>query len=257
MKDDDGDHVYKARAEAEEHEARKRTSCFKLKLARHTSLEEGQLFGYDVGYLGDTTSTRAILEGTYKFPPDMDPHLRMLLKEAHKVFSNKSTEEISNFIWTLLVPDEFIHSSYSNIHFGHYRAVARDHYLSAREAAKLSLAAKTGIPSMERWGHSLTSLLDQEFGNIYNEKMRSGFLMEADFKWLNKLVFAKRTMNQAYGAGLVPDEQFVKASTQASYGVPCKVLFCDMVCVCALHVTAGIPSVDLGNCYDAVAHPIA
>eukprot|EP00956_Cyclotella_meneghiniana_P037910 scaffold146600_cov36-Cyclotella_meneghiniana.AAC.1 len=25
----------------------------------------------------------------------------------------------------------------------------------------------------------------------------------------------------------------------------------------ALHVTAGIPSVDLGNCYDAVAHPIA
>ena len=25
----------------------------------------------------------------------------------------------------------------------------------------------------------------------------------------------------------------------------------------ALHITAGIESVDLGNCYDAVAHPIA
>jgi hypothetical protein len=25
----------------------------------------------------------------------------------------------------------------------------------------------------------------------------------------------------------------------------------------ALHLVAGLPSVDLGNCYDAVAHPIA
>ena len=257
VQDDDGDHVYETRAEVEEHAARKLTSRFKL--ARHTSIEEGQLFD-DFGYLGDTTSTRAILEGTYEFPPDMDPHLRMLLEEAHKVFSNKSTEEISNFIstqdyqhyWSRA--DEFIQSSYSNIHFGHYKAVARDHYLSALEAAKLSLAAKTGIP-LERWGHSLTVLLEKEFGNIYIEKMRAICLMEADFNWLNKLVFAKRMMNQAYDAGLVPDEQFAKASTQASYGVLCKVLFCDMIR--ALHVTAGIPSVDLGNCYDAVAHPIA
>ena len=35
----------------------------------------------------------------------------------------------------------------------------------------------------------------------------------------------------------------------------CKVLFCDYVR--ALHIIAGIPSVDLGNCYDAISHPIA
>ena len=72
---------------------------------------------------------------------------------------------------------------------------------------------------MERWGHSLTVLLEKEFGNIYIEKMQAICLMEADFNWLNKLVFAKRMMNQAYDAGLVPDEQFAKANTQASYGV--------------------------------------
>lgn len=139
VQEEGGDQIYETRAKVEEHSARKLTSRFKL--ARHTSIEEGQLFD-DIGYLGDTTSTRAILEGTYEFPPDMDPHLRLLLEEAHKVFSNKSTEEISSFVatqdyqhyWSRA--DEFIQSSYSNIHFGHYKAIARDHYLSALEAAK-------------------------------------------------------------------------------------------------------------------------
>jgi hypothetical protein len=79
--------------------------------------------------------------------------------------------------------------------------------------------------------------------------------MEADFNWLNKLVFAKRMMDQAFNAGNVPLEQFARRGTQAAHGVLCKVLFCDYVW--ALHIVAGIPSMDLGNCYDAVSHPIA
>eukprot|EP00956_Cyclotella_meneghiniana_P010396 scaffold14401_cov58-Cyclotella_meneghiniana.AAC.19 len=72
--------------------------------------------------------------------------------------------------------------------------------VSALEAAKLSLAASTGIP-MERW---------EEFGNIYVEKMRAIYLLEADFNWLNKLIFAKRRMmHQAYDNGMVPVEHLV------------------------------------------------
>jgi hypothetical protein len=85
--------------------------------------------------------------------------------------------------------------------------------------------------------------------------MRAICLLEADFNWLNKLIFAKRMMDQAYDNGMVPVEQFARRGTQASSGVLCKVLFCDMIR--ALYEMAGIPSVDLGNCYDAVAHPIA
>ena len=62
-------------------------------------------------------------------------------------------------------------------------------------------------------------------------------------------------MDQAYDAGFVPVEQFARRGTQATSGVLCKVLFCDMIR--ALHEMAGIPSVDLGNCYDAVAHALA
>jgi hypothetical protein len=138
----------------EEQAARRLTDRFKL--ARDAPISQGKLFD-DIGYLGDTTSTKAILEGTYEFPPEMDPHTRLLLEEAHRAFSLKSTEEISNFVSTedfqyfWSHADEFVQSSYSNIHFGHYKAVSHNRYLSSLEAAKLSLAAKTGIP-MDRCG---------------------------------------------------------------------------------------------------------
>jgi hypothetical protein len=108
---------------------------------------------------------------------------------------------------------------------------------------------------MERWGSALTVLLDKEFDNIYLDKMRDICLLEADFNWLNKLTFAKRMMDQAYNTGVVSVEQFARRGTQVSSGVLCKVHFCDMIH--ALHELAGIPSVDIGNCYDAMAHPIA
>ena len=256
--DGDGpDAFFDSREEVEANAARKLTSRFKL--ARDAPICEGTLFD-DIGYLGDTATTRSILEGTYDFPPTMDHHTRLLLEEAHKVFAQRSTEEIStlvsveDFQYFWKRADEFVQSSYSHIHFGHYKAISHDRFLSSLQAAKLTLSAKTGIP-MERWGSGLTVLIEKEFGNIYLEKMRAIVLLEADMNWLNKLVFAKRMMDQAYDNGLVPVEQFAKRGTQAAHGVLCKVLFCDMVR--ALHVVAGIPSVDLGNCYDAVAHPIA
>ena len=80
---------------------------------------------------------------------------------------------------------------------------------------------------MDRWGLALTVLLEKQFGNIYLEKMRAICLLKADFNWLNKLIFAKCMMDQAYDNGMVPVEQFAHCGTQASSGVLCKVLFCD------------------------------
>ena len=250
--DDAEDEIYETREEVEDHASRKLKARFKL--ARDAPISQGQLFD-DIGYLGNTASTKAILEGTYEFPPDMCPHTRLLCKLAHEVFTRKSLEDIATFVQTddyqyyWKRADEFIQSSYSNIHFGHYKAAARDCFLSALEAAKLNLATRSGIP-LERWGSALTVLLEKEFGNIYIEKMRAICLMEADFNWLNKLVFAKRMMDQAYDAGHVPLEQYARRGTQAAHGVLCKVLFCDYIR--ALHIVAGLPSVDLGNCYDAL-----
>jgi hypothetical protein len=257
VKSDGGDEQFDTQVEVEEQAACRLTDRFKL--ARDAPICSGQLFD-DIGYLGDTQCTKAILEGTYAYPPEMDWDTRLLCEESHRIFSLKSTEEISNYVssddfqYFWLHADEFIQSSYSHIHFGHYKAIAHDRYLSALESVTLSLAASTGI-AMDQWGSALTVLLEKEFGNIYLEKMRAICLLEADFNWLNKLIFAKRMMDQAYNNGMVPVEQFARRGTQASSGVLTKVLFCDMIR--ALHKMASIPSIDLGNCYNAVAHPIA
>jgi hypothetical protein len=85
--------------------------------------------------------------------------------------------------------------------------------------------------------------------------MRAICLLEADYNWLNKYVFAKQMIDKALLEGIIHVEQFAKRGSQASHGVLASGLFCDVAC--ALHKTSVIESMDLANCYDAVAHPIA
>jgi hypothetical protein len=80
-------------------------------------------------------------------------------------------------------------------------------------------------------------------------------LLEADYNWLNKFVFAKQMMDKAFQGDIIPAEQFAKRGSHATKGVLTPGLFCDTAR--ALHKTATIESVDLANCYDAVAQPIA
>ena len=139
-------------------------------------------------------------------------------------------------------------------HFGHYKSTSHDRYITALHCAKLTLAVTTGIP-LARWGQGLTILLEKVFGNIYINKMRATCLLKADYNWLNKYMFKKRMMDKAFSEGIVPAEQFAKWGLQASHGVLALGLFCDIAC--ALHRTSAIESVDLANCYNAVAHHIA
>jgi hypothetical protein len=92
-------------------------------------------------------------------------------------------------------------------------------------------------------------------GCILVEKIHAICLLEADYNWLLKLIFAKCMMNNARHKGIIPVEQFAKAGTCGSDGALCKLLTFDQSRV--LHHTVALASVDLGNCYDSVAHPIA
>ena len=62
----------------------------------------------------------------------------------------------------------------------------------------------------------------------------------------------KRMMDQAYTQGHIPLEQLTHSGTQAAHVVVCTVFIYDMIR--ALHITAELESVDLGNCYNAVVH---
>ncbi len=61
-------------------------------------------------------------------------------------------------------------------------------------------------------------------------------------------------MDKSFQGDIIPVEQFAKRRSHATEGVLTSRLLCDFSR--ALHKTAAIESVDLANCYDAIAHPI-
>jgi hypothetical protein len=133
----------------------------------------------------------------------MDPYTKLLLQEANHIISCMSKEEVVDFITTTdlqqfwLHADKQIQSSESGIHFGHYKVTACDQFLSALQAAKLTLVATMGI-LLAWWENGLTVLLEKVLGNIYIGKMRAICLLKADYNWLNKFVFAKRMMDRSF-----------------------------------------------------------
>jgi hypothetical protein len=47
-------------------------------------------------------------------------------------------------------------------------------------------------------------------GNVFVHKLRAICLLEADFNWWNKLIFARRMMQQAILDRWIPQEVFAK-----------------------------------------------
>jgi len=111
----------------------------------------GKLFD-DLGFLGVTESAQQILEGTYIFPEDTDPATILLLEESAITYTKLTKDEVASYVtvddfqyyWQRA--NEWISSSFSGLHMGHYKSVSFDPELSALNACKLSLAAKAGLP---------------------------------------------------------------------------------------------------------------
>jgi hypothetical protein len=250
------DTVYSSRHEVETAGAAHLTGRYRE--ANHAPANSGALLD-DIGQLGAGQAVQDILRGTYEYPPEMDHHTRLLLQEAAFLFAQTAEDVVSTFVTTKdfqewwLTANEDIQSSRSLAHFGHYKAAAYNDYLSALHAAKLNLALQTGIP-LERWGHGLTVLLEKEFGSIYLDKLRAICLFEADFNWLQKLIFSKRMMTQCLERGQIPDEQFAKSATTATEGTMMKILHNDIHRT--MHIPSAVVSADLRNCYDSVLHSI-
>lgn len=231
----------------------------RFRLAFTAPCYSGKLFD-DIGYLGDTEASRQILEGTYEFDPDEDPGTRLLLEEAAITFSQMSGEEIATYVTV----DDFQHywqrvnertsSSYSGLHFSHYKAASFDIHLSALHAKKLSMAAKAGVP-LKRWGFGVTVLLEKICGNNYVHKLRAICLLEADFNWWNKLVFARRMMAGAKKKGVIPIENCAKKGSHVDHALMMKRWFSDISKV--LHWPASMGSCDFSDCYDRAAHGVS
>ena len=77
------------------------------------------------------------------------------------------------------------------INFGNLITASWNNLLTDLYTAKINACLNLGT-ALERWGKSLTVLLEKEFGSIFFDKLRAIILFEADFNWIQKIVFSKK-----------------------------------------------------------------
>jgi hypothetical protein len=182
----------------------------RFRLSAMAPIFQSQLFEH-VGPLGKKPAVQQILNGTLVWPDGTDHWTKAIMLEACRVSQLMTPDEISALVmhkdfqayW--LTAREATASSYSNLHFGIYMAFAKSDKLSKLQVAKLTLAAKLGA-TLDRWHKALTVLLDKTLGCNLIHKLRAICLVETDYNWLRKLIFAKRMMNNAIAKGIVPAE---------------------------------------------------
>jgi hypothetical protein len=215
-------------------------------------------FFEDIGHLADSPAAQQMLEDTYEHPEDLDPATRLLFEEASATYKALSPTKVA----TYATPEHFklfwrtakerSGSSYSGLHFGHYIAAWHCPDLLLLHAAKLSICARNGV-SLARWGKGLTVLLEKMLGNVFVHKLRAICLLEADFNWWNKFIFAKRMMQQAIQDGRIPQECFAKKHSHCNHAVLTKQFFCNSSR--SLHHPAGLGECNFGDCYNRAVHP--
>eukprot|EP00956_Cyclotella_meneghiniana_P035709 scaffold117520_cov80-Cyclotella_meneghiniana.AAC.3 len=212
------------------------------------------------GYLADSDAAEQVLMGTYRAPPGTDAATLLLLEEigrigrqwrAHQISLSISTEDFQEY-WRHM--KERTSSSYSGLHFGHYKALSRSDSLSELFARKVSLVSALGLPP-DRWGVGLTVMLEKIVGEALVSKLRAILLMEADFSMHNRIIFGRRMIDHVRASGLIPPEQFSTCNSTSEDGSLQKALLLD------ISRQGKIPCVVTSNdataCYDWVAHSIA
>jgi len=87
-------------------------------------------------------------------------------------------------------------SSFSGLHFGHYKAIAASDFLPKVYALKLTLISKAGS-SPERWARGLSVMLEKIAGVVLVTKLRAILLMEVDINYHNRLIYGSQMMELA------------------------------------------------------------
>lgn len=208
----------------------------------------------DIGIAGDGPAMQSILEGTYTFPPDTDEYTKLLVTEACIMYNELGGDDgvadlvsKSDFQNYWKSAREKTESSMSGKHFGHYIAGAHDDTISQLHATSLNTIRELGI-SPSRWRCSVTVLLEKVLGVRLVDKLRAICLIEADFNWLNKLIFAHRLERHCRAKKLVPSEQFQKSQSNCQEASLVKNLSTDNSRI--LHNSFAIVSADLDQCFD-------
>ena len=112
------------------------------------------------------------MEGTCLPPPGTTPTTIIILDEIARIWAKMGEGEVD----IVVSVEDFQHywkrakektaSSFSGLHFGHYKAIAHSDILSKVHALNLTLISKTGS-APDRWARGLSVMLKKLQGLPY------------------------------------------------------------------------------------------
>jgi hypothetical protein len=182
------------------------------------------------GYNANTKIARAVLAGSYEYPPDFDQATREIFEECAKIWLTIPVDSVATTItpeaWQShwLEVNKKTSSSFSGHHFGHYIAGLRSNHVTVLHALSVSLVTKRGIV-LDRWSKGLSVMLEKIFGCSLITKLCSILLMEADFNATNKVIYGIRMLYNMRKYKLMPEEIYSERNCFADDGTLSKVLF--------------------------------
>ena len=133
-------------------------------LAEEAPICQGALHD-QFGYTATSPTAQFVLDGTYKFPSDMDAATRELFEEIAHIQGMVPSDSVHGLIlqerwqqwWNNVKEDTS--SSQSGLHFGYYIKGTDYDYISQFHMLQVSLALKKGI-ALEQWLKGLSVMLE-------------------------------------------------------------------------------------------------
>ena len=211
-----------------------------------------------LGFLASKEIANNIRSGNFVPDPNLDTYTNCFLSFV----SNRS--QLPQISASVLTKDfigywkgarERTSSSLSGRHFGHYKAAAYNIQLAEIHASLTHIASHSSI-CLSRWCRGLTVMLEKEAGNTRVDKLRAILLMEADFNFLNKLLFGHRLVQQIEAHHRFPDELYGSRASLSAISVAInRRLTIDIFK--QKRRTGTIAGVDAAQCYDRIVHSLA
>ena len=167
----------------------------------------------------------SVVEGKVEMPCDIDDVTKAYLEEVIEMASKNelgperkpdiTKHHLTEFRRRV---NEHTQSSVSGLHYGTYKAAAKDGDIAEAQALQLTLVARSGVHP-NRWEKALQMLLAKLKGECSVHNCRYLILYEADFNFLKQYfigVVANESLNKYKG---LPDDVF---SRKGGTGIDCK-----------------------------------
>ena len=96
-------------------------------------------------------------------------------------------------------------SSYSGLHFRHYKALTFMPEIAEIKCKLVNLAIRSRQP-LSQWIKGVSVILEKVAGNVQVQKLQAILLLEADFNTMHKIMFNNRLMPNIEAINAIPME---------------------------------------------------